>query len=106
MLIFRHKYDLRQLQINTPIHHYLKQCLAKNSHLEGYFVLIEEGDTRINLPELKADLATLSFDGVFKEFGFIHCVYLTSNEFALEFLIPDQDWLSPAIRNNLEAHLS
>ena len=106
MLIFKHKYDLRQLQINTPIHRYLKQCLEREGHLEGYFVLIEKGDSRIHLPELKADLETLSFDGVFKASGFYHAVYLTNNSFALEFIMPDRPWLSSAIRANLEAHLS
>ena len=69
-------------------------------------MLIEKEDTRIHLPELKADLATLSFDGVFMASGYLHGVYLLNNSFALELIIPDRPWLNAAIRANLEAHLS
>ena len=37
MLIFRHKYDLRQLQLNTPIHHYLQTLLERSGKLEGIY---------------------------------------------------------------------
>lgn len=105
MLIFKHKHDLQQLERNTPVNKVLRQCFNRNGHLEGYFVLIEEGDTYIDLPELKADLRDLSFDGVFKTGGFYHAVYLTSNEFALEFIIPDANWLSAELKRSLETHI-
>lgn len=105
MLIFKHPNDLRQLQINTPIHHYVKQCMNREGHLEGYFILIEAEDRHIKLPELTANLETMPFEGVFKAAGHYHAVYLTNNEFALEFIIPNTSCLSPAIRANLERHL-
>ena len=105
MLIFRHKHDLKQLKRNTPVDKVLRQCLQRTGHLEGYFVLIEECDRHLTLPELSADLATLSFDGVFKTGRFYHAVYLTNNEFALEFIIPDKPWLDADIKSNLDQHL-
>ncbi len=104
MLAFRTNYDLQQLKQDDPANKILRQCLERDGHLEGYFILIEEGDRHIDLPELKADLHTLSFDGVFKVGKFYHAVYLTNNEFALEFIIPDTTWLTPELRQSLEDH--
>lgn len=90
MLIFRHPCDLRQLKPHTALYRHLRTRLNRAAETEGYVILIEENNRHITLPELTADLETLSFDGVFLESGFYHAVYLTSNEFALEFLIPDR----------------
>ena len=103
MKIFKTMKDLQQLQKTDPAHRILKQCLQRTGHLEGYFVLIEEGDKEINLPELTANIEELSFDGVFKASGFYHAVYLTNNSFGLEFVVPDKEWLSPNIKANLSA---
>ena len=46
----------------------------------------------------------LCFDGVTKRDGHYHAVYLTNNEFALEFVVPDAPWLDADVRANLEAH--
>ena len=95
MKTFKTLKDLRQLQESNSTHR----------HIEGYFVLIEEGDREIELPELSADIATLSFDGVFKAQGYYHAVYLTNNSFGIEFVIPDAPWLDADIKANLEQHL-
>lgn len=105
MKTFKTMKDLRQLEKDTPLYRIIKQCFQRTGHLEGYFVLIEEGDSWIDLPELQADINTLSFDGVFKVGKLYHGVYLTNNSFGLEFLIPDKEWLSPQIKANLDAHL-
>jgi len=73
--------------------------------LEGYVILIEEDDLKcpLDLPELQGEWADIKWEGVAKKGDHFHAVYLTNNEFALEFLIPDADWLAPDIRANLEA---
>ena len=105
MLIFKTKHDLQHLRHDIPANRMLRQCFQREGHLEGYFVLIEKEDRYINLPEVKVDLETTPFDGVFKAAGFYHAVYLTNNSFALEFIIPDKPWLSTGIRDNLVRHL-
>ncbi len=105
MKTFKTRKDLKQLAKDTPIYRIIKQCFKRTGHLEGYFVLIEEGDTLIDLPELQADITTLSFDGVFKVGKLYHGIYLTNNSFGLEFLIPDADWLNEKLKANLDTHL-
>ena len=101
MKTFKTLKDLRQLQESNSAHREIK----REGNIEGYFVLIEEGDKEIELPELSGDIATLSFDGVFKAHGHYHAIYLTNNSFGLEFIIPDTHWLDADIKANLEQHL-
>lgn len=105
MKIFKTLKDLQQLQESNSTHRELKRGLKRDGHIEGYFVLIEEGDREFELPELQADIRTLSFDGVFKAHGHYHAVYLTNNSFGIEFVIPDADWLAVDIKANLDQHL-
>ena len=105
MKTFKTLKDLKQLAKDNPLYRIIKQCFKRTGHLEGYFVLIEEGDKEIDLPELQADINTLSFDGVFKVGKLYHGIYLTNNSFGLEFLIPDADWLNEKLKANLDAHL-
>lgn len=104
MLIFRTTYDLRQLPESHPFNTIIRKCLNSTGHLQGYLILIEEEDTTINLPELQADLKDIQWEGVSKLAGVYHAVYLTNNEFALEFVIPDADWLANDLRATLEKH--
>ncbi|MBD1401663.1 hypothetical protein [Pelovirga terrestris] len=106
MLIFKNKYDLDRLTPDHSFNRFIREHFGKTGHLQGYLVLIEEGDTHIHLPELKGRLAEIPWEGVSRLGSWFHAVYLTNNEFAIEFLIPDRPWLSSAIRANLEAHLS
>ena len=104
MKTFKTKKDLQQLSKTDPAYKDISQYSQRTGHLEGYYVLIEEGDTTIDLPELQGDIRTLSFDGVFKVAGYYHAVYLTNNSFGLEFIIPDANWLSTELRKHLNAH--
>ena len=104
MKTFKTKKDLQQLSKTDPAYKVISQYSQRTGHLEGYYVLIEEGDTTIDLPELQGDIRTLSFDGVFKVAGYYHAVYLTSNSFGLEFIIPDANWLTAEIKANLDAN--
>ena len=104
MKTFKTMKDLQQLSKADSAYRVIKTSLNRTGHLEGYYVLIEEGDTTIDLPELQGDIRTLSFDGVFKVAGYWHAVYLTNNSFGLEFIIPDAEWLSAEIKANLDIH--
>ena len=77
------------------------------SDFEGYIILVEEEDLKqpLDLPELKAAWSNITWDGVSKKSGQYHAVYLTNNEFALEFIFPDTDWLGTELRERLEEHL-
>jgi hypothetical protein len=103
MIIFKNTYDLKQLHPCDPAYSVVRERI---SALPGYTILIEQEDIQmpIDLPELKGSLEKLSWDGVMKENGYYHCVYLTNNEFALEFIIPDKPWLPPELRQSLEAN--
>ena len=103
MLIFKTMQDLKQLSGNDPVYSVIRERI---SALPGYVILIEEEDTTIELPELKGRLEELSWDGVSMEHGHYHAVYLTNNEFALEFIIQDAEWLPTEIRNNLDNHIA
>ena len=104
MKTFKTLHDLQQL-LKSKTQRELRRGLQREGHIEGYFVLIEEGDTTIDLPELQADINTLSFDGVFKADGHYHAIYLTNNSFGLEFVIPDREWLPPQLKAHLDQHL-
>ena len=112
MLTFKYTADLAKLSRSDPAYIVVRERLyllldtfpAYDPDTHGYVVLVQPGDTRIDLPELKGTMAEMSFDGVTKHDGHYHAVYLTNNEFALEFVVPDADWLDEGIRNNLEVH--
>lgn len=72
--------------------------------LEGYTILVEEEDLKrpLDLPELKCAWIDILWEGVTKKAGHYHAVYLTNNEFTLEFLFPDEDWLDSELRESLE----
>lgn len=109
MIIFKTIADLAKLPPDDPTHAVIQSILAgfpRDPATHGYIVLIELGDTHISLPELKAPMAEICWDGVWKADGYYHAVRLTNNEFALEFIVPDADWLDADLRENLEAQLS
>lgn len=105
MLTLKSTSDLVKLTPDNPILaiiHNLIQQFPRNFDIHGYIVLIEPGDFQIDLPELKAPIADISWDGVTKQDGHYLAVYLTNNEFALEFIIPDADWLDSDLKATLE----
>ena len=77
--------------------------------LEGYAVLVEENDLDrpLELPEIKGEWVDIinRCEGVVLRGGLFHCVYLTNNEFAIEFMIPDEAWLPEELRTRIEEHL-
>lgn len=86
MIFFHSIEDLEQLNTDHPAYHTIQQCLERTGHLEGYLVLLEPGDTYIDLPELKGDLDEIPWEGVSEIDGYEYYVYLTNNEFAIEVL--------------------
>jgi hypothetical protein len=109
MLTFKSIADLTKLSPTDPAHAVIQNILTdfpRDADTHGYIVLLEEGDTEITLPELKGNIADLSFDGVTKQDGHYHAVYLTNNEHAIEFVVPDAVWLSADLRDSLEAQIS
>lgn len=71
--------------------------------LEGYIIVVEADDLKqpLDLPELQGEWHQISWEGVFKKGGHFHAIYLTNNEFTLEVIFPDTDWLPADIRANL-----
>ena len=107
MLAFKTVADLAKLHPTDPAHVFIHDLLTgfpRDPDTHGYVVLIEPGDTEIDLPELKGTMADLCFDGVTKHDGHYLACYLTNNEFAMEFVVPDAEWLDADVRANLEAH--
>lgn len=82
------------------------KILEQPDGLEGYVVLVDEADldSPLELPELQGEWLDIinRCEGVVLRGGLFHCVYLTNNEFGIEFLIPDEEWLGNDIRRALE----
>ena len=74
---------------------------------DGYLVLIEPGDVDRVLDDLDMPyrLSQVPFEGVTMIDGCFLAVWLPNNQFGLDFLIPDADWLPVKVRCHLEAHL-
>jgi len=114
MKTFKSVPDLEQLR-NTPLHATIKNLVSTiiNDYPEyhpeddGYLVLIEPGDTVRILDDLDMPyrLSEVPFEGVTVIDGCFLAVYLPNNQFGLDFLIPDEDWLPGDVRRHLEAHL-
>ena len=85
------------------------KILEQPDGLEGYVVLVDEDDLKkpLDLPELKGNWMDIinRCEGVVLKGGLFHCVYLTNNEFAIEFLIPDAEWLPDELKLRLLDHL-
>ena len=79
------------------------------SGLDGYIVVVEEADLDrpLELPEVQGEWVDIinRCEGVVLKGGLFHCVYLTNNEFAIEFMIPDEGWLTRELRLRLLDHL-
>ena len=101
MIIFRTMRDLQQLQQDDPAYSVVRACLQRTAHLDGYLILVEE-EIELDLPELKGRLVDISWDGISKIDDYFHAVYLTNNEFALEFIIKDTHQLNAELRQSLE----
>ena len=119
MKIFKSLADLQQLEhdhLALPwVESHLKQLLDAYSEPgssydpenDGYLILIEQGDEEQPLTpvELNYYLINVPWEGVSLEPGYFYAFYLANNQFGLGFLIPDQHWLSPQLRQSLLEHV-
>jgi len=105
MITFKSVADLSKLSREDPsraVIHNILTDFPRDPDIHGYIVLIEPGDTHIDLRELKGTIAAMSWEGVWKQDGHYIACYLTSNEFGIDFIIPDADWLNADLRASLE----
>jgi hypothetical protein len=74
---------------------------------DGWLVLIEPGDVDRVLDDLDMPyrLSEVPFEGVSIIDGCFLAVWLPNNQFGLDFLIPDAEWLPGDVRRHLEDHL-
>ena len=85
------------------------KVIEQPDRLDGYVVIVEEADLDrpLELPEVQGEWVDIinRFEGVVLKGGLFHCVYLTNNEFAIEFMIPDERRLPRELRLRLLDHL-
>lgn len=115
MYVFKSMADLQQVPPDHPCRAFVlklvtDQVLAVSGYdpdEDGYVVLIERHDLSLTvlLPEVPLPLSEMRWEGVIKGQGLYHGVVLTNNQFAIDVIIPDEDWLTANIRNSLAAHL-
>ena len=74
---------------------------------DGWLVLIEPGDVDRVLDDLDVPyrLSEMPFEGVTVIDGCFLALWLPNNQFGLDFLIPNEDWLPGDVRRHLENHL-
>jgi hypothetical protein len=118
MKTFKSITDLEQLLAHgayAPLHATIKSLFLSiiNDYPEyrpqddGYLVLVEHSDVDRVLDDLDMlhKLSEVPFEGVTVIDGCFLAVWLPNNQFGLDFLIPDADWLPGDVRRHLEAHL-
>ena len=114
MKTFKSIPDVNRLR-DHPLHATVKKLVSTiiNDYPEyrpqddGYLVLIEPADVDRVLSDLDMPyrLSEVPFEGVTMIDGCFLAVYLPNNQFGLDFLIPDAEWLPVDVRLHLEAHL-
>ena len=114
MKTFKSVHDLEQVR-STPLHATVESLFLPviaeypdyRPEDDGYLVLIEPGDVDRVLDDLDMPqrLSEVPFEGVTVVDQCFHAVYLANNQFGLDFLIPDEDWVTGKLRQHLEAHL-
>ena len=118
MYIFKHSKDLSQVPPGSPERIIVESILDRfiqvhatppgyDPEAHGYVVLMEAQDLarQTILPELPCPLTQVSWEGVTLVGGFFHGVVLTNNQFGIDFVIPDADWLSETLRVSLMDNL-
>jgi len=114
MKTFKSVTDLEQVR-NAPLYDIVESlfqsivadCPDYRPEDDGYLVLLEPGDVDRVLYDLDIPyrLSEVPFEGVTVVDGCFLDVWLPNNQFGLDFLIPDADWLPGEVRRHLEAHL-
>ena len=118
MLIFKSLTDLKQLPTDDPAFSTVEALLlglaesapdySYHPDVHGYLVLLGPEDVGrvLPLPELHRRLEDVPWEGVTRESGLFHAVYIPNNQFCLSCLIPDAPWVNGRLRASLEANLS
>ena len=115
MYVFRSMADLQSIPPNHPCQGFVLELVRNMIHGasrynpddDGYAVLIEPQDLSLAalLPETTLPLSQIPWEGVMNGHGLYHGVILTNNQFAIDVVIPDAEWLSADVRKSLEAQL-
>lgn len=116
MLVFQSRDDLKQLPRDDPALAVVRTVLDRLFQVHapyvpehhGYVVLVEPHDVHRQrlLPMLPYPLARMPWEGVTLEDGVFHAVVETNNTFAIDFVIPNAEWLTETLRASLQEHLS
>ena len=114
MITFKSIPDLEQVR-NAPLYATIESlflsiiadCPEYRPEYDGWLVLIESQDVDRVLDDLDMPyrLAAVPFEGVSMIDGCFLAVWLPNNQFGLDFLIPNEDWLPGDVRRHLENHL-
>jgi hypothetical protein len=74
---------------------------------DGWLIFLEPSDVDRVLDDLDIPrrLSEVPFEVVTKVDGCFLAVWLPNNQFGIDFLIPDEAWLSCDVRRHLEAHI-
>ena len=116
MLVFQSIDDLKQLSrgdharplVRSILNRLIQVHAPYDPEAHGYVVLIQPHDVHRQriLPMLPYALARVPWEGVTLVAGFFHAVVVTNNTFAIDFVIPDADWLTETLRASLEEYLT
>jgi hypothetical protein len=114
MYVIKSTADLQRVPLSHPCYAYVSRRTWRLVHgrdgydpeADGYVVLLEPRDLRLAalLPEVPVPLVEVPWEGVSRGPGLFHGVVLTSNQFAVDVVVPDEPWLPRSVRATLEAH--
>ena len=115
MLHFKSTTDLKQLPETHPAYPLIKDLVerlivefppgrAYDPDDDGWIALIEEQDIDRVITEIWPDwrLADVAWEGITYRDGFWQAIYLSDNEKGFVIVIPDEPWITPALRENIE----
>ena len=115
MYAFKSIADLRELPDDHLCRSYVLKLVTSlvmgdNSYdpdADGYVVLIERHDLCLTvlLPEVPLPLSKMRWEGIVEGQGLYHGVVMTNNQFAIDVIIPDAEWLPADVRKSLDEHL-
>lgn len=117
MKIFKSNSDVSQLPGDHPSYETTKALVkqtidaygrAYSPENDGYVVLVESEDVNLILSDLLMPyrLSEVSWEGVNMLNGHYNAFYLANNQFGINFLIPDDEWVNGELRQSLEDSLN
>ena len=117
MKTFKSISDVKQV-LGTPVHDTVRELVVPviesfsdsapyRPEDDGYLVLIEPDDVDRVLDDLDIphQLSDVPYEAVDMIDGHFHAFYIPNNQFCIDFLIPDEEWLPDVLRKHLEDHL-